>query len=367
MTMLHKVAETLFEGEQLRAHLGGMCAGDGHKRNTIDGKARLQAGHLIKLVEHDIGVLSTLHIDHNAHTIAVRLIIDIGNTLYLLLIRKRGNGAAQVGRVGAIRYGTDDDFVVLHTGFDFGFGTKDYATAPRLVGTLNTHVAHDVSPRGEVRTFDVVHEPFGVDVRIVDISNRSIYDFAQVVGRYIGGHTHSDTRGTVDEKRGDAGGQHRRLVARVVVVAVHVHRFLLDVLHHGFAHLAHLGFGVTHGRGAVAVHRTEVSLSDYQRIAHRPRLCHAYKCTIYRTVTMRVILTEHFTDNSSRLLRGFVVCDAHIHHTIEDAAMHRLETIAYIGQRTAHDDRHRVVNIRGFHFLFNIDRLNSFFVLNHCW
>ena len=40
MAVFHEVTETFFEGEQLRAHLGWMRAGDGYERNAVDGKAR---------------------------------------------------------------------------------------------------------------------------------------------------------------------------------------------------------------------------------------------------------------------------------------------------------------------------------------
>ncbi len=50
--------------------------------------------------------------------------------------------------------------------------------------------------------------------------------------------------------------------------------------------------------------------------------------------------------------------EAHLLHRVENAAMHRLQSVANVGQRAADDDRHRIVEIRTAHLLFNVDGLN---------
>ena len=45
-------------------------------------------------------------------------------------------------------------------------------------------------------------------------------------------------------------------------------------------------------------------------------------------------------------------------HGVQNAAMHRLQTVAHVGQRAPDDDRHRIVEIRALHLLFNVDGLN---------
>lgn len=46
-------------------------------------------------------------------------------------------------------------------------------------------------------------------------------------------------------------------------------------------------------------------------------------------------------------------------HRVEDAALHRLETVAGIGQGPAHDHAHRVFQIRPLHLLMQLDRLDA--------
>ena len=50
-----------------------------------------------------------------------------------------------------------------------------------------------------------------------------------------------------------------------------------------------------------------------------------------------------------------VELEAHLLHTVQDAAVNGLEPIADIGESSADDDRHGVVEIRPTHLLFNVD------------
>ena len=52
---------------------------------------------------------------------------------------------------------------------------------------------------------------------------------------------------------------------------------------------------------------------------------------------------------------GLVVAQAHLVHGVEDAALHRLEAVAHVGQGARGDDAHGVVQIRRAHRLVDID------------
>ena len=95
-------------------------------------------------------------------------------------------------------------------------------------------------------------------------------------------------------------------------------------------------------------------MSVYQRVSGRPFLCHINQCTIDRAVTVRVIFTHRITDDtrtlSVRLVRTIVQLD----HRVHDSSLYRFQTISYIRQGTGRNNTHRVVDIRGFHCLFQI-------------
>ena len=49
---------------------------------------------------------------------------------------------------------------------------------------------------------------------------------------------------------------------------------------------------------------------------------------------------------------------AHLLHGVENAAMHRLQSVADVGQGAADDHRQGIVEIRPLHLLFNVDGLH---------
>ena len=91
----------------------------------------------------------------------------------------------------------DAAFAVAHF-FDGGLGADTDGAAAGGVGVADAAGAHDDAAGGEIRAFDVVHQFFIGDVAVTDHGDDAVNDFAQVVGRDIGGHTNGDTRGTVD-------------------------------------------------------------------------------------------------------------------------------------------------------------------------
>ena len=74
---------------------------------------------------------------------------------------------------------------------------------------------------------------------------------------------------------------------------------------------------------------------------------------------MGVVLTEHLTDDAGTLLIRLCRYVVDAHHTVEDTAMDGFEAVAHIRKRTGNNHRHRIVDVRGFHLLFNVDFYNS--------
>ena len=85
VTMIYKLLDTFFQCKQFGAHLSGRSTRNGYKSNTIDSKARLQPSHLIELIEYYVGVLSTLHVNNNTHTLTIRFVVHVGNTFHTIL------------------------------------------------------------------------------------------------------------------------------------------------------------------------------------------------------------------------------------------------------------------------------------------
>src|SRR5690554_1181878 len=107
----------------------------------------------------------------------------------------------------------------------------------------------------------------------------------------------------------------------------------------------HAHFGVTHCRGAIAIYGTEVTLAINQHVPQRKWLGHTHDGVINSRVAVRVIFTDHVTNNTGGLLVGLIpVVVEHVHGK-EHTAMHRLQAIAHVRQCPSDDDAHGVVEV----------------------
>jgi hypothetical protein len=101
-----------------------------------------------------------------------------------------------------------------------------------------------------------------------------------------------------------------------------------------------------------------------EQVAHRERLRHADDRVVDRDVAVRVVLTDDVADDARRLLVGTVIVVAELAHRVQHAPVHRLQSVANIGQSAADDDAHRVVEIRLAHLVFEIDQ-DDFLTYGH--
>ena len=181
-------------------------------------------------------------------------------------------------------------------------------------------------------------------------------DLGEVVRRDVGRHADGDAAAAVDDEIGDARGQHGGLEGGLVVVGGEVDGVGVDVGEHLAGDAGQARLGVTHGGGWVAVDGAEVALAVDQGIAQREGLRQAHHGVVDGGVAVGMVVTHDVADDLGRLGVLLVELEAHLLHAVEDAAMHGLEAVADVGQGAADDDRHRVVEIRPAHLVFNIDR-----------
>ena len=82
---------------------------------------------------------------------------------------------------------------------------------------------------------------------------------------------------------------------------------------------------------------------------------HAHNGVIDRLVAVRVVLTDHITHDTGRLLVRSVPVVVQLMHGEQDPAVNRLEAIARIGQGASHNHAHGVIEVTAPHFLFQTD------------
>ena len=169
----------------------------------------------------------------------------------------------------------------------------------------------------------------------------------------ISRHTYGDTRGAVHQKIREAAGEHGRLLQGFVVVFHIINRIFFQIGQHFHGKLGHTRLGITHSRRAVAVDRTEVTLTVYQRIADIEILRQAHHRIINGWVAVRMVFRQHVTDDMGRFFMCFIWKHTRFVHRKQNTAMDRLQTVAHIGQRAAGDDAHRIINKRILNFFFH--------------
>ena len=95
---------------------------------------------------------------------------------------------------------------------------------------------------------------------------RGVANFAQVVGRNTGGHTHRDALAAVDQQIRKARRQNRGLFFGTVEVVGEVDRVLIDAIDETHGQVRQAALGVAHG-GRWIVGRTKVAVWVDQRVA----------------------------------------------------------------------------------------------------
>ena len=296
-----------------------------HQRQHVDAEGLLHLRVLEQRVEHDLRVDVLFQLDHDAHAAAVGLVAQVGDALHALFVHELGDLFHQPRLVHLIGdLGHHNAAAVCVDGLDLGAGAHDDAPLARQIRRLDAVHAHDEAGGGEVRPLDDVHQLAHSAVRVVEHVHHAVDHLAHVVRRDVGGHAHRDAARAVDQQVGEARGQHLGLHQRLVEVGVEVHRLLVQIGGQIRRHLGQARLGVTHRRGAVAVHGAKVALALHQRVAHREILRQTHHRVVHRRVAVGVIFTQHVAHDARALAEGLVGRHAKLGHRVEYAAMHGL-------------------------------------------
>ena len=231
------------------------------------------------------------------------------------------------------------------------------------VHLLDALLADDHRAHREVRALHALEQRgeqlLTCGVRVLEQPLHAVGDLAEVVRRDVGGHPDRDPGRAVHQQVREAGRQDHRLLRAAVVVVLEVDGVLVDVANHLERQRRHPALGVAHGRGGVVAWRAEVPLPVHQRRPHHPRLREADQGVVDRGVTVGVVLTHDVADDARALREPAVGPVAAVVHGVEHAPVHRLEAVAYVGQRAPDDDRHGVVDVGALHLDLQLDGLDA--------
>ena len=322
----------------------------------VAAESLLQRREAVKLIQHHVGGRVALQFDDDADAVAVALVLHMVQAFDLFLPHQFADATDQVFLVHLIGDLVDDDRVAVLTDLLHPrLGAHDDGSAPLVIRFARAGAAEDIGAGREIGRRDVLHQVGDLKVRVLDQRQRRIDHFAEVMRGNVRRHANGDAARAVDEDVRETRGQDGRFAVLAVIVVLKVDRVLLDILKKRRGGFVHADFGIAHGGGRIAVHRTKVALPIQQRQAHGEILRHADQRVIDRAVAMGVVFTHHVADRSGGFPIGFVVPVAGFVHRIKDAPVHRLQPVAHVRNRPADDDRHRIVEIAAPHLLLDRD------------
>ncbi len=159
----------------------------------------LQLCKAVQLIEHHLRVCLALYLDHHAHALAVRFVVQIGDALNALFLHKIGDILDHARLVHHIRdLGNDDLEAPVRFFLDCRAAAQRNLAAACGVSRPNAAAPHNHTARGEIRTLDMLHQAAQLDLRIMDQRHQPVDHLAQVVRRNICRHAHSDAVRAVD-------------------------------------------------------------------------------------------------------------------------------------------------------------------------
>ena len=224
----------------------------------------LELGVFVELIEKYLRVHVAAELYYDAHTVASRLIPQLGDPVDALFAHEPCYALAEHRLVDTVGYlGEDYPVLVL---LDLSPRADHYPALARPVSLFYPRRAVDYRRGRKIGAFKELHEllyrAVGVIHSVIGRGDR----LAQVMRRNVRRHTDGDTHRTVYKQVRKARRKHRRLAQTVVKVRNEVNDLFLKVARHLVRYAVKARLGVTVGSSAVAVDRTEISVPLYKRI-----------------------------------------------------------------------------------------------------
>ena len=331
------------------------------QRDHVAAEVRLHRGEAPELVEDDLGDRVALELDDDPHAVSVGLVAQVRDPFDALLAHELGDLLDQRRLVDLVGDLADDQrlaVLALAQLFDRDLGAHDDRAAPGCVGRSDAGAAKNRSAGWEVGAWQMLHQFVERDVGLLHHRQQRVDGLAEIVRRDVGRHADGDAARAVDQEVREARRQDDRLLLLLVVVRLEIDRVLVEIFEQRQGGAIEPRLGVAGGRRRVAVDRAEIALPVDQRDPHREILRHPHERIVNGEIAVRMVLAHRVADGAGGLVVGAVRREIQLGHRIEDAAMHRLQAVADVGQGAADDHAHRVIEVAALHFVEDRDRLD---------
>ena len=300
----------------------------------VEGDANFQVALAEQLLHQQAGIDGAILGRQDDADIFGAFVMDIIEQRQLFQLQQFSDALDQLGLLHLVGNFGDDDLIDAAGAF-FLFPSRAQAktAAAGLVGFGNAGlVFHHDAAGGEIGPAHMLEQGAVLDIGIFDQRDQRAAEFAQIVGRDGRRHANGDTGGTIGEQIWKSGGKNDGFFFLTVIGGAEIHRVFVQAIEQRLRHFGEAAFGVTHGGGIIAVHIAEIALAFDQRITQREILSQPHQCFIDRQVAMRMIFADDVAHDAGAFLETGLGIETQQAHGVHEAAMHRLEAVAHIGQ-----------------------------------
>ena len=319
---------------------------------------------LQQTVHDDIGIHITAQFNADPKSLTVGFITQIRDSIKLFILYKLCDLFDQTSLIHCIRKLCHDDtaLAICH-GLDIVYSPYTDLAASGSVGFFDACFSKDGCSCREIRSLYDLHQFFDgsravfLHPVVYDLDNGSNH-LTQVVRRNIRCHTNGDTGAAIYQNIGKTSRKNRRFFLSLIKVRHEINGILANIRQHLHGNTAQSCLGVSHRCGAVAVHGTEVSMSIYKRVTGRPFLSHINQCAVNGAVAVRVIFTHCITDDTGGFTVRLIRTVIQLNHRIKHSSLHRFQAVAHVRECPGGDNAHRIIDVRRFHCLFQINVMN---------
>ena len=300
---------------------------------------------------------AALDVDDDADAdLLVGFVAEAGDAGDALLLHDVGDLLDEEFLVQRVRdLGHDDLFAValLH---DLGLRADLQDGVAGFVEGADGVDAADDAAGGEVGAGEVLHEVADRGGRVLEQVDGGVHDFAEVVRRDVRGHADADAHAAVHQHVRELRREHFGFLRLLVEGRDHVDRFLLDVGEQFLRDALHAALGVSVGGRRVAVDAAEVALAFDERGAHGEILRHADEGVVDGRVAVGMVAAEHVADDLGAFDGLVGLGESALAHGVEDAAVAGFHAVADVRDGAADVHAQRVLQVRGVHDVFDVDR-----------
>ena len=274
------------------------------------------------MIQNNLGIHIASEFYTDTHALTVGLITQIGNAVDLLILNELRDLRDQTCLVNEERkLGDNNAVLAVRHRFNVCYGTDPDLAASGAVCLIDASGAEDRAAGREIGSLydlqDLVDRGLTAFIyAVVDDKRYCVDDLADVVRRDVCRHTDRDTGGTVDKEVRNSRRENRGFLLGLIEVGDELYGILVNIREHLHRDLAESGLGVSHSRGAVAVDRTEVSVTVNERIVGRPFLSEIYQRSVDRAVSVRMVFTHCIADDTGTFTMRLIRCIGQLDHRV---------------------------------------------------